>query len=72
MNFQSVMDKPDRVNRVTPPSTTMLNTQAAEPKSHAPTHLRAWGPPVTSSFKPSLLSELLAAKVDIFLKVGAF
>ncbi len=29
VNFQSVMDSPERVRRVTPPSTTMLKTQPA-------------------------------------------
>lgn len=34
VNFQSVMDRPDRVRRVKPPSTTMLNTHALQPPSH--------------------------------------
>jgi hypothetical protein len=31
---QSVMERPERVRRVTPPSTTMLNTQALQVPSH--------------------------------------
>lgn len=34
MNFQSVMDRPERVSRVTPPNTTMLNTHALHPPIH--------------------------------------
>lgn len=41
VNFQSVMDRPDRVSRVTPPSTTMLNTHALQPPSHHASCLRA-------------------------------
>jgi len=36
-NFQSVMERPERVRRVTPPSTTIEKTQAAPPASQAPT-----------------------------------
>lgn len=34
VNFHSVIDRPDRVRRVKPPSTTILNTQALQPPSH--------------------------------------
>eukprot|EP00965_Chrysotila_dentata_P182546 6027898-Pleurochrysis_carterae.AAC.7 len=34
---QSVIDRPDRVRRVTPPSTTMPKTDALQPISHQPT-----------------------------------
>ena len=34
VNFQSVIDSPERVRRVSPPSTTILNTHAAVPPSH--------------------------------------
>ena len=34
MNFHSVMDRPERVRRVMPPSTTRLATQAEQPPSH--------------------------------------
>ena len=47
-NFQSVMDRPERVKRVTPPRTTMLNTHAHPPTSHAPTTRSAKAPPATS------------------------
>jgi hypothetical protein len=41
VNFQSVMDRPDLVRRVTPPSTTILNTQALQPPSHQASCRRA-------------------------------
>lgn len=41
VNFQSVIDSPERVSRVMPPSTTMLKTQPEHPASHQPTCLRA-------------------------------
>jgi hypothetical protein len=41
VNFQSVIDSPERVSRVKPPSTTMLNTQALQPPSHHASALRA-------------------------------
>ena len=41
MNFQSVMDNPERVRRVTPPSTTMLNTQPARSNRHQAIAVRA-------------------------------
>ena len=34
VNFQSVMERPDRVRRVMPPRATILNTQALPPASH--------------------------------------
>ena len=40
MNFQSVMDSPERVRRVMPPSTTRLATQAEQPPSHQARALR--------------------------------
>ena len=40
VNFQSVIDRPERVSRVIPPRTTMLNTQAEEPPSHHAIALR--------------------------------
>lgn len=46
-NFQSVIDSPDRVRRVIPPSTTMLNTQPVHPNSHIPTFLWLRTPPFT-------------------------
>uniref|UniRef100_A0A0V0HF12 Putative ovule protein n=1 Tax=Solanum chacoense TaxID=4108 RepID=A0A0V0HF12_SOLCH len=68
VNFQSVIDRPERVSRVIPPSTTILKTQAADAKSHMPTIFRAWGPAVTRNFNPSLFSAAEAATVEIFLK----
>ena len=47
-NFQSVMDRPLRVSRVTPPRTTMLYTHAHPPASHHPSARSAAGPPFTS------------------------
>jgi hypothetical protein len=41
VNFQSVMDRPDLVSRVTPPRTTILNTQALQPPSHQASCRRA-------------------------------
>lgn len=41
VNFQSVIDKPERVSLVIPPSTTMLNTQPEHPASQKPICLRA-------------------------------
>ena len=41
VNFQSVIDKPERVSLVMPPSTTMLKTQPEHPASQKPTCLRA-------------------------------
>jgi len=43
VNFQSVMDRPDRVRRVAPPKATMDATQAAHPPSHQARARRAWG-----------------------------
>lgn len=43
VNFQSVMESPERVSRVMPPSTTMLNTQPAQPPSHSVSAWRAPG-----------------------------
>jgi len=43
VNFQSVMESPERVSRVMPPSTTMLNTQPAHPPSHSVSAWRAPG-----------------------------
>lgn len=43
VNFQSVMDRPERVSRVTPPSTIKLNTQPVHTPSHAAIALRAPG-----------------------------
>jgi len=37
VNFQSVIERPDLVSLVKPPSMTIVNTHAAEPKSHIPT-----------------------------------
>ena len=47
INFQSVMDRPDLVRRVTPPIMTILKTQALHPKSQKPTCLCAFTPFVT-------------------------
>ena len=41
VNFQSVMDSPERVRRVMPPRTTMLATHPAHPPSHSATALLA-------------------------------
>lgn len=41
VNFHSVMDRPERVRRVMPPSTTMLYTHSAVPPSHTDICLRA-------------------------------
>lgn len=41
VNFHSVMDRPERVRRVMPPSTTMLYTHTAVPPSHTDICLRA-------------------------------
>jgi hypothetical protein len=35
VNFHSVIDRPERVSLVSPPRTTILNTQAAHPPSHS-------------------------------------
>lgn len=72
VNFQSVIDKPERVRRVMPPITTKLKTHAAQPKSHIPTAFCAWGPFVTSSLRPELVASdvvefSIAAVVDILL-----
>lgn len=73
MNFQSVIESPERVSRVIPPSMTKQNTQLAHPKSHNPTAFCAWGPFVTSSFNPEFAAPLAvvefnaAAVVDNFL-----
>mmetsp|Transcript_6149 Transcript_6149/g.15254 ORF Transcript_6149/g.15254 Transcript_6149/m.15254 type:complete len:288 (-) Transcript_6149:441-1304(-) len=48
LNFQSVMDRPLRVSRVMPPSTTMLYTHRHPPTSHTPTWRCAATPPFTS------------------------
>lgn len=56
VNFQSVIDKPERVRRVIPPSTTKLKTHAAQPKSHIPTAFCARVPFVTSSVRPELVA----------------
>ena len=40
MNFQSVIDRPDRVRRVMPPTTTMLNTHALHTPSQTATRRR--------------------------------
>ena len=37
IGFHSVIDRPDPVRRVMPPTTTMMNTRAAQPKSHIAT-----------------------------------
>lgn len=39
VNFQSVIDRPDRVSRVIPPKTTILKTHAEDPPSHQVTAL---------------------------------
>jgi hypothetical protein len=41
VNFQSVIDSPERVRRVKPPSTTMLNTHALQPPTHQASCRRA-------------------------------
>ena len=46
-NRQSVMLRPLRVSRVTPPRTTMLKTQATPPPSQTPTRHRATSGPAT-------------------------
>lgn len=38
VNFQWVMDRPEPVNRVIPPSTTKLKTHALQNPSHAPSY----------------------------------
>jgi hypothetical protein len=42
VNFQSVMDSPDLVSRVAPPSTTMVYTHTAVPPTHHTSCLRKW------------------------------
>lgn len=70
VNFQSVIESPDLVSRVIPPSTTILKTQAADTKSQIPTAFRAVDPAVTKSFGPSILFADIDAEVKTFLNDG--
>ena len=67
---RATMDRPERVSLVTPPSSTIMNTHAANPKSQIPTILRAREPPFAStSFNPSSFFAMqIPTMLDIFLK----
>ena len=64
VNFQSVIERPDRV---TPPRTTILKTQVADAKSQIPTAFRALGAAVTKNFTPPVFFEEINAELDKFL-----
>jgi len=62
VSFHSVMDSPDRVSRVTPPITTMVNTQPAQPPSHHMSWRRARsGIPAASAALGAVVAAAAAA-----------
>ncbi|CAI5504787.1 unnamed protein product [Closterium sp. Naga37s-1] len=72
----SVMESPERVRRVTPPSTTSAHTYAAHTISHPPTALSAAAPPATSACAPASAAADVAdgnevGAVDAAAGVGA-